>query len=346
MTGRSVFENTALMNEAYLALCSCGATENPRLGSQVLAGLEMALWDAAGKLCGCPVHSLLGGKLRDSISFFGFVQGSSAAEAAADAARLQAEGHEVLYLKLHGHDAKDLETVRAVRQAIGPAQRLRLDPNCAWDGMQASRMIQAIEKLGPIDFLEQPCTSSSFQALKRIKAAHPQVPIAADQSVFTPFDVLQIVERGAADVVVIGLHEAGGISQFRKAAAVAEAGGISVCIHGVYETGITCCASMQAAATIPNLADGNQYMLELLEYDLVLQPKLGKRLGHVDVPKDPGLGFSLDTEAVTRAEEMYEEHVASLDDAEHYLLSVALLSLDGDVNLKHSERTDVLKTWA
>ena len=78
----------------------------------------------------------------------------------------------------------------------------------------------------------------------------------------------------------------------RKAAAVAEAAGLNICLHGVYESGITTCASNQVAATIPNLDDGNQIMVQLLAEDIVASPSARHADGRLPVLEGPGLGFS------------------------------------------------------
>ena len=128
--GRNPFSSARLMAEAYHALFQAyGTLSAPRFAGQVLAGLEMALWDVAGKAVGRPVHDLLGGAVRDEIAYFGFAQGAGADEVAADAARLAEAGFDVIYIKLGFGAARDLETTAAVRAAIGPEKRLRVDPN-------------------------------------------------------------------------------------------------------------------------------------------------------------------------------------------------------------------------
>ena len=106
-------------------------------------------------------------------------------------------------------------------------------------------------------------------------------------------------------MIVLGLHETGGILEFRKAAAIAEAAGLDICLHGIFESGITTCAANQAAATIPNLDDGNQIMWQILAEDLVSSPDLNPVGGRLPVLDGPGLGFELDRDAVARASDAY-----------------------------------------
>ena len=270
----------------------------PRFGNQVLAGLEMALWDLAGKITGRPVHDLLGGARHSGVRYFYFLQGESADELAADAARAVEQDAPLVYLKVGRGEATDLEIVAAVREAIG-GRRLRLDANEAWDPLTAIRMIRKLERFEP-EYIEQPTPSGSLAALAQVKSS-VGIAIGADQSVYTPNDVYEVCRHNAADLIVLGLHEAGGISGLRKAAAIAEAGGLEVCMHGVFETGITTCATYHAAISLPNLDDGNQIMWQLLERDIVARPALSPVAGHLTLPAGPGLGFSLDEEALAAA---------------------------------------------
>ena len=151
-----------------------------------------------------------------------------------------------------------------------------------------------------VELVEQPTRSESIQALADVRSRSP-IPIAADQAVFTPFDAYEVCRQGGADLIVIGLHETGGLTRFAKVAHIAEAAGIDVCIHGLYETGITTCASNQVAATIPNLDDANQHMTRFLAWDVVKAPALQPRNGRLPVLSGPGLGFELDWDGVERA---------------------------------------------
>ena len=151
-----------------------------------------------------------------------------------------------------------------------------------------------------IDLIEQPTHAESIDALARVRAVSP-VAIAADQSVFTPHDAFDACRQHAADLLVIGLHETGGLLRFNKVAHIAASAGIEVCIHGLYETGITTAASNQVAGATPNLDDGNQYMNHLLAWDIVKSPDLTLRGGALPVLDGPGLGFELDEKAVARA---------------------------------------------
>ena len=302
LIGGSVFDSRRLMRQCYHALFQAhGTCSAPRFGGQVFAGLEMAMWDAAGKTAGCAVHELLGGKVRDSIDYFGFIQGETAEMLAADAARLVSEGHRVIYGKVGRGEQLDIEIVRQVRAAVGESVRLRFDPNEAWDPLTATKMICKLA-VYDVEMIEQPCDHRSLYALRQIRESS-STAIAADQSVFNAADVYTAVTLGAADLIVLGLHETGGIVPFLEAASVAAAAGINICIHGVAETGITTCAANHAAAVIPNLDDGNQYMNHLLASDIISSPRLELTDASLPVLSGPGFGFEINPDAVAKAAE-------------------------------------------
>jgi len=306
---RSPFENAQLMAQAYHALFQAlGTCSSPRFGGQVLAGLEMALWDLMGKAAGLAVHELMGGAVRDEIQYFGFAQGETAEEIAAEAKLLAESGCEVIYFKVGRGDALDIAIAQQVRAAIGPQKRLRIDPNEHWSPVRATRMIHKMCEFD-IEFVEQPTNCESVAALAQVRSNSP-LAIAADQLVFTPYDAYNVCRENAADLIVLGLHETGGLLRFSKVAHIAEAAGIDICIHGLYETGITTSAANQVAATLPNLDDGNQYMNHFLEWDIVKSPNLSLQNGKLPVLNGPGLGFELDWDAISQASDLHNKRMA------------------------------------
>ena len=314
LLGQSVFDRERLMTLCYQSLFQFrGNCSAPRFGGQVLAGLEMALWDLQGKALDRPVYELLGGAQRRYVEYFGFIQGSEPKDLAHDAVALVQQGHRTIYCKVGRGDELDFEIVRQVREAVGPGVRLRLDPNEAWDTLSAIRMIERLKAFNP-EMIEQPCDHRSLSALKQIKDASP-VAIAADQCVFNAVDVCQVTQMQAADLIVLGLHETGGIGPLIEAATVAKIGGLNICLHGLYETGITTCAAHQAGLAIPNLDDANQYMNHLLTSDVIASPDLSLKDAKLGLFDAPGLGFELDPDAVSEAAARHAEHSAVTDNA-------------------------------
>lgn len=282
-------------------------TEVRRLANQALAGVEMALWDIVGQACGQPVHRLLGGATREHISFFGFLQGDDPDVLAASARRWLGRGFDVLYMKVGRGRERDRACVRAVRAATGPTARLRVDANQAWTAGEAIRELNALAEFD-IEFAEQPVHWADLDGMARVRAAVP-MPVAIDQGCFTEFDALEVIKKGAADVLVVGFHEAGGLLGLKKVAAVGAAGGLPLCRHGVSgETGISTLAALQILATMPNQTDGHQVMHQLLQADILEDGLVEFEAGRIRVPDRPGLGVRLDRGRVEQYARQYTEH--------------------------------------
>lgn len=300
--GQSVFDAARLQAEAYRAHFLAFGGNMPRYANQMLSGIDMACLDLQGKALGRPAWDLLGGARRQTVGYFHFLQGDTVAELAADARAAAAAGHPVIYLKVGIAPDRDVEATAAVRAVIGKA-RLRLDANEAWDPALALRMIA---RLAPYDveYIEQPTPSTSLEALGQVTRRSP-IAIGADQAVFTLNDVYQAVRRRDADMIAVGPREIGGLRPMLKAAAIAEAAGLKICIHSSMTTAITTCAEHHVARAIPNLDDGNQIMWQLLQDNIIDSPDVAPRRGELSLPAKPGLGFALNRDAVARAHERF-----------------------------------------
>jgi muconate cycloisomerase len=302
--GRSPFDANAICRSAFQTEFKAWGANNPRFANQLLAGVEMALWDLMGKQTSRPVYDLFGGAYRESVGYFYFLQGSTVDELVDDARHAASIGAPVIYLKVGLGERHDLEATAAVRSVIGDAG-LRLDANEAWDVATAIRMIRKLQQYEP-DFIEQPTPSGSIAALAQVRAS-VGVPIAADQAVFTLNDVYEVCRTQAADMIVVGPREIGGIQPMVKAAAIAEAAGLDICIHGSFTTGITTCAEHQIGRFLPNLDHGNQIMWQLLRDNLVSSPSLTPEQGRLALPGLPGLGAELDRDAVREAADRFAQ---------------------------------------
>lgn len=305
--GRSAYEGNRIIWDYYqYGFNSKGTGSAPRYFSQALAGIELALWDAIGKAAKLPLHKLLGGSVRDKVEYFGFLQGNTPAELSAHAEELMKAGFKVLYVKVGRGAELDIAICAEVRKAVGNKIRLRLDANEVWDILTARQMFEALKRYNP-EFIEQPVPGrTGSEGLSRLRAV-TNIPIAADQSAYSADDIFELCRNRAADVIVLGLHETCGVTRFNKAAAVAEAANTNICLHGVFETGITTCASNQVAATLRNMDDGNQIMCQLLAEDIVEKPSLTPINGALPISNEPGLGFELNRDAVERAAEAHRK---------------------------------------
>ena len=106
-------------------------------------------------------------------------------------------------------------------------------------------------------------------------------------------------------MIAVGPREIGGLRPMMKAAAIAEAAGMKICIHSSMTTGITTCAEHHVARAIPNLDDGNQIMWQLLQDNIITAPDISPVEGRLSLPPAPGLGLDLDRDAVAKAHERF-----------------------------------------
>lgn len=163
-------------------------------------------------------------------------------------------------------DADDLARVEAVRSALGPDGRIRVDANGGWDVEHAARMIRSLDRW-ELEYAEQPC--ATLEELARVRR-RVDVPIAADESIRRAEDPLKVRAAGAADVAVLKVQPLGGV---RAALRVAEACGLPVVVSSAVETSVGLAAGVALAAALPELPYAcGLGTLSLLEGDVVDDP--------------------------------------------------------------------------
>ena len=275
----------------------------PQFTQLVFAGIEVACWDALGRALGVPTRTFFGGQVQQELDYFGFLQGDDADTLAAHARQLAGEGYRVIYLKV-GRGARDDEAiVAAVRDAIGPEPLLRIDPNEAWDLATAVDRIRRLERYD-LDWVEQPVPAQDIAGLAHVRRS-VQTKIAADQAVFTTGQLRLVLEKEAADVIVQGSHDAGGLLRWRQQAFMCEAHGLQMNRHSFMESELSFYANAQVASTIPNLTIGNQQMHQLLAERLTRGEPPAIVEGRYRLNDAAGHGFDLDADAVARAHERW-----------------------------------------
>ncbi|WP_274379335.1 mandelate racemase/muconate lactonizing enzyme family protein, partial [Teichococcus vastitatis] len=200
-------------------------------------------------------------------------------------------------VKIGMSEQTDIALVRAVREVIGPDLHLRADVNGAWTPGTARRML---ERLKPFDlqYIEQPLELDDLAGTALLRRMQP-VPIALDESAYTLSDIGNIVRTEAADVVLLDPHEAGGLWQVVKQAAVCEAVGIPVTLHSGAELGPSQAAYLHLAAAIPNMTIALDTEYAFLSGDVVTDGFLLED-GCFRVPTGPGLGVTVDEGLVER----------------------------------------------
>jgi muconate cycloisomerase len=301
--GRSVFEASQILAEVYRGQFLVFGGNMPRYANQLMCGFDMAALDLQGQATGRPVWDLLGGAVREHVGYFYFLQGQSIEELVADAKVAVAQSHPIIYLKVGIDPDRDVAATKAVREAIGNT-RLRLDANEAWDPATALRMISRLASFD-IEYIEQPTVSTSLEALGQVTRQSP-IPIGADQSVFTLNEAYRAISGGHAHMIAVGPREMGGLRPMIKAAGIAEAAGMKLCIHSSMTTGITTVAEHHVGRAIPNLDDGNQIMWQLLQDNILDGPNIAPVKGRLALDGRPGLGLNLNRDVVSRASERFQ----------------------------------------
>jgi L-rhamnonate dehydratase len=279
----------------YRHVLGAGYYHHKRAAVMALCAVEMAMWDAFGKLCGQPLYRLWGGAWRDPIEICAYLLESDRDKCVADAMDFQKRGYTSFKLKIGFDEASDIALTRAVREAIGAAPPLRLDVNGAWTPGTARRQLRKLVEFDPF-YVEQPLELDDLEGHALLRTFQ-SVPIALDESAYTLNDVGNIVRANAADVILLDPHEAGGLWQTVKAAAIAESVGIPVTLHCGGELGFSQAAYLHLAASIPNMTLAIDNERDYLGGDIITAPFVVAD-GRLDVPSSPGLGVQVDLAAV------------------------------------------------
>src|ERR1041384_2514789 len=221
---------------------------------QGLSGIDIALWDIKGKHFGVPAHRLMGGPLRTEVRAYATglyrrKSGDALRYLAEEAAGYAAEGFKAVKLKVGFGVDEDAAVTRAVRDAIGPGVALMVDANHAYDAVAAIRLGRMIEP-HDIGWFEEPVPPEDIAGYRAVKAAL-SIPIAGGECEFPRYGFRDLCVERAVDIVQPDPCAAGGLSECKKIADMAEAFGVRYNPH-VWGTGIAIAASLQLLAVLPS----------------------------------------------------------------------------------------------
>ncbi len=272
--------------------------------NSALAGLDQALWDLRGKAWGVPVYRLLGGPTRERIRVYTHVGIYNPNLMEEDARRDVADGFTALKTGAWAGDAAlpeaeaiaaSAERVARLRETVGPAVDIMIDNHGRSRPSAAVRLMEALQPYG-LMWLEEPTPPDDVESLARVRAAGPRMDLATGERLYSKWEYLPLLERRLVDVIQPDLCHAGGITECKKIAALAEAYYVQVAPHSPQGPVSTAAAAHLALAT-PNFL-----ILEFVRSapyrDRVLREPWAVREGHLEVPERPGLGVELDEEAL------------------------------------------------
>jgi galactonate dehydratase len=267
--------------------------------NSALSGIDQALWDLTGKVYGVPVYRLLGGPVRDRIRLYahGGCDAVPAIREAGFTAVKCGPGVDTSSQRDHVVAERFREHVCAMREASGPDMDLMIDNHGTSRPQQAIRMLSAVDDLGLL-FFEEPCPPDNPDVLEPIARCGFKTRLATGERLFTRWGFRTVLERQLVSVIQPDLCHAGGISEVRRIAAMAETYYIQVAPHNPYGP-VSTAACLHLCAAIPNFL--------ILEYVWTNEPwrsrvQKGEPIrsegGYLKLPEAPGLGIDLDEEVI------------------------------------------------
>jgi muconate cycloisomerase len=267
------------------------------------AAIDMALYDLVGKAMNVPAYQLLGGLFRDRVGIAHSLGLMEIEKAVEEALQAKAEGVKTIKLKGGVDRKRDVELVRQMRNALGPDVRICLDANQGYPTPKAAvQVIKAMEEYDLL-YMEQPV--EGMDGMAEI-ARRVDTPIMADETAWTPQDIVEIAAKKAADLISIYTTKPGGMFKAKKVAAVAEAAGLKCNVNGSVETGVGNAANIHLAASTAVVVfdcvvpvstpkeSGGSGIAGRYYVDDIITEGFAFKDGAVVVSSKPGLGIELD----------------------------------------------------
>jgi L-alanine-DL-glutamate epimerase-like enolase superfamily enzyme len=275
---------------------------------EAIAGIDIALWDIAGQVAGQPLYRLFGGKVREKATVYAssMKRGMSPVDEARRAAQFQEQGYGAY--KLHsatpwmydsGFDGT-LKTVKEVRAAVGDAFDVLVDVNNAYLPHTAIRMARRLEELGVWHF-EEPLAAHDYAGYASLADA-VDIPIAAGEQEYTLWQFRDLILQGRVDIIQPDVIKCGGITEFRKIAALAQAFNKPITVHNTQPT-IGTVAHLHLWVSCPSCIYAQEYNIEpheLRDHTPIWVEPVLVEAGHMEVPDRPGLGVRIDEDALRR----------------------------------------------
>jgi len=280
-----------------------------RIASTALSGIDIALWDLKGKLLDQPVWKLLGGAHRKKIRVYanGWYTNPGTPEQNAEEAKVVIDkGYTALKFDPFGQDnfyklsLKESqlaeERVAAVRESVGPFVDILVEAHAKFNVMNAIQIGKRLEEYRPL-FYEEPVSQERVSELLEVRNK-VNIPIATGERLYTKFPFAEIVDRHAVDVLQPDIANAGGITELKKIAIIAEAKHITMAPHNVCSP-VGAMAEMHLDASIINF-EIQEYHAEFYteHYFTVLNGFIRQQNGYVELTDAPGLGLELNEEEI------------------------------------------------
>ena len=275
-----------------------------------IAGVDQALWDIKGKYHDAPVHQLLGGQVRDRIRVYAWVGGDRPDAIVASAKAAIAGGFKATKMNITEEMQivdtmatvdQAVERMASLREAVGNKLDIAVDFHGRVHAPMARVLIKALEPYSPF-FIEEPVLSEHLEAMAELRK-NTHIPIATGERLFSRFDYKRVFTLGAADIIQPDLSHAGGITECKKIADMAEAWDIGLAPHcPLGPIALAACLQVDAVcqnAFIQEQSKGIHYNQSNDLTDYLVDPSgFHYKDGYVDIPQKPGLGIEIDEEVV------------------------------------------------
>ena len=278
-----------------------------RLFSTALSGIDIALWDLRGKILGVPVYELLGGPYAQRLRVYAngwYTTPGTPEKNAEEAKKVVAMGYTAMKFDPFGKKAHTTITpeeaqlsedrVAAVREAVGPNVDILIEVHARFNVYTAVHLANRIEKYNPFWF-EEPVSQENVSEMKQVRS-RINIPVATGERLYLKFPFFELVRNEAVDILQPDICNAGGITELKKIAGMAEAQHIMMAPHNT-NSAVGTVASMHLDAAMPNFLI-QEYHAEFYEphYFQVIEGLPRQKEGYVDLPSGPGLGIRLNEE--------------------------------------------------
>ncbi|MFE6740193.1 mandelate racemase/muconate lactonizing enzyme family protein [Streptomyces tubercidicus] len=265
------------------------ATTTGAITSLALAAVDTALWDVRCKRAGEPLWRLAGGH-RQEVPVYDTEGGwlhLDTEELVKGALRAQEAGWAGVKIKVgKPRAAEDAERLRAVREAVGPSLHLMTDANQSQTMSSALQLAAALEPYEPY-WIEEPLPADDISGHARLARA-TRIPVAVGESMYSPMQFRNYLEKGAASIVQVDVARVGGITPWLKVAHTAESHNVMVCPHFLMELHVS------LVAAVPN----GRYVEHIPQLRAVTRSELLVRDGLAVAPDTPGIGIDWDMDAL------------------------------------------------
>ncbi len=277
--------------------------------SSVACGLEMALLDIQSKRDGYDIGMLLSdGPFRPLIPVNAVISAQSVEDVFVSALSAKQRGFSCVKLKVGStnNPAVEIERVAAARSALGPDMHLRLDANEAWTLAEAKTILSQCVPYR-IQYVEQPLPRHDLTGTQHLRRTL-SIPIALDEAIHSLESARRVMRYGAADILIIKPQLAGGLYTSRQIITEAAQRGIQCVITTTIESGISLAAALHLVAASPEVTLECGLATQHLLIDNLIREEFVILNGMMKVPTAPGLGVTLDEEALLAYSTQFHDH--------------------------------------